>query len=137
MPVSMIFRKVLKSAGQRQFALKKIRCPTGSEGVAVAMREVEAYRRFKCESPFIHGCDVFLNLEIRHPNIIRILVDTPLELLVCHSCSFPVQDSAVVQDPEGEGKIVYLFLPLYKGCSTSRSFSLTYAPSPPERQPAR
>ncbi|TFK23606.1 other/NAK protein kinase [Coprinopsis marcescibilis] len=62
----------------RQFALKKIRCPTGSEGVKEVMREVEAYRRFK------------------HPNIIRIL------------------DSAVVQDPEGEGKIVYLFLPLYK-----------------------
>ncbi|RDB25751.1 Serine/threonine-protein kinase ENV7 [Hypsizygus marmoreus] len=62
----------------RQFALKKIRCPTGSEGVKVAMREVEAYRRFK------------------HPNIIRIL------------------DSAVVQDPEGDGKIVYLFLPLYR-----------------------
>ncbi|KAK1216236.1 Serine/threonine-protein kinase env7 [Marasmius sp. AFHP31] len=63
----------------RQFALKKIRCPTGSEGVKEAMREVEAYRRFK------------------HPNIIKIL------------------DSAVVQDPDGEGKIVYLFLPLYKG----------------------
>ncbi|OAX42189.1 protein kinase [Rhizopogon vinicolor AM-OR11-026] len=62
----------------RQFALKKIRCPTGSEGVKEAMREVEAYRRFK------------------HRNIIRIL------------------DSAVVQDPEGDGKIVYLFLPLYK-----------------------
>ncbi|KAM6504184.1 other/NAK protein kinase [Amanita muscaria] len=62
----------------RQFALKKIRCPTGSEGVKQALREVEAYRRFK------------------HPNIIRIL------------------DSAVVQDPDGEGKIVYLFLPLYK-----------------------
>jgi serine/threonine kinase 16 len=62
----------------REFALKKIRCPTGSEGVKEAMREVEAYRRFK------------------HPNIIRIL------------------DSAVVQDPEGEGKIVYLFLPLYQ-----------------------
>lgn len=62
----------------RQFALKKIRCPTGSEGVKEAMREVEAYRRFK------------------HPNIIRIL------------------DSAVVQDPDGEGKIVYLFLPLYQ-----------------------
>ncbi|KAG5638475.1 hypothetical protein H0H81_012407 [Sphagnurus paluster] len=62
----------------RQFALKKIRCPTGSEDVKVAMREVEAYRRFK------------------HPNIIRIL------------------DSAIVQDPEGDGKIVYLFLPLYK-----------------------
>ncbi|KAJ7168498.1 other/NAK protein kinase [Mycena filopes] len=62
----------------RQFALKKIRCPTGAEGVKEAMREVEAYRRFK------------------HPNIIRIL------------------DSAVVQDPDGDGKIVYLFLPLYK-----------------------
>ncbi|EIM91316.1 Pkinase-domain-containing protein [Stereum hirsutum FP-91666 SS1] len=63
---------------ERQFALKKIRCPTGSEGVKEAMREVEAYRRFK------------------HPNIIRIL------------------DSAVLQDPEGDGQIVYLFLPLYK-----------------------
>ncbi|KAF8813357.1 other/NAK protein kinase [Phlegmacium glaucopus] len=62
----------------RQFALKKIRCPTGAQGVKEAMREVEAYRRFK------------------HPNIIRIL------------------DSAVVQDPDGEGQIVYLFLPLYK-----------------------
>ncbi|KAF8573020.1 other/NAK protein kinase [Ramaria rubella] len=62
----------------RQFALKKIRCPTGSDAVKEAMREVEAYRRF------------------RHPNIIRIL------------------DSAVVQDRDGEGKIVYLFLPLYK-----------------------
>ncbi|KLO06099.1 Pkinase-domain-containing protein [Schizopora paradoxa] len=65
-------------ASGRQFALKKIRCPTGSEDVKEAMREVEAYRRF------------------RHPNIIRIL------------------DSAVVQDTDGEGKIVYLFLPLYK-----------------------
>jgi hypothetical protein len=26
----------------------------------------------------------------------------------------PTEDSAVVQDPDGEGKIVYLFLPLYK-----------------------
>ena len=25
-----------------------------------------------------------------------------------------LQDSAVVQDPSGEGQIVYLFLPLYK-----------------------
>ncbi|RPD61209.1 Pkinase-domain-containing protein [Lentinus tigrinus ALCF2SS1-7] len=62
----------------RQFALKKIRCPSGQEDVRQAMREVEAYRRFK------------------HPNIIRIL------------------DSAVVQDPNGDGQIVYLFLPLYK-----------------------
>lgn len=65
-------------ASGRQFALKKIRCPGGNEDVRQAMREVEAYRRFK------------------HPNIIRIL------------------DSAVVQDPSGDGQIVYLFLPLYK-----------------------
>ncbi|KZT52201.1 other/NAK protein kinase [Calocera cornea HHB12733] len=62
----------------RMFALKKIRCPTGAEGVREAMREIEAYRRF------------------RHPNIIRIL------------------DSAVVQDRDGDGQIVYLFLPYYK-----------------------
>lgn len=62
----------------REFALKKIRCPTGQEGVKEAMREVEAYRRF------------------RHPNIIRIM------------------DSAVMDDRDGEGKIVYLFLPYYR-----------------------
>ncbi|KAH8929291.1 Pkinase-domain-containing protein [Atractiella rhizophila] len=62
----------------RQFALKKIRCPLGSDSVKSAMKEVEAYRRF------------------RHPNIIRCL------------------DSCVVQDKEnGEGKIIYLFLPYY------------------------
>jgi 4-aminobutyrate aminotransferase-like enzyme len=33
---------------QKEFALKKIRCLTGAEGVEVAMREVAAYRRFKC-----------------------------------------------------------------------------------------
>ncbi|KAF8307335.1 Pkinase-domain-containing protein [Clavulina sp. PMI_390] len=62
----------------RELALKKIRCPTGSEGVKEAMREVEAYRRF------------------RHPNIIHIL------------------ESFVVQDPDGDGQIVYLLLPLYR-----------------------
>lgn len=62
----------------RQFALKKIRCPTGNEGVKEVMREIEAYRRFK------------------HRNIIRIF------------------DSAVEQDRDGEGKIVYLFLPFYQ-----------------------
>ncbi|KAG9104800.1 hypothetical protein FRC06_009270 [Ceratobasidium sp. 370] len=43
------------STSGRLFALKKIRCPTGEDGVREVMREVEAYRRF------------------RHPNIIRIL----------------------------------------------------------------
>ncbi|KAH8824288.1 Pkinase-domain-containing protein [Flagelloscypha sp. PMI_526] len=66
----------------REFALKKIGCPLGTESVNEAMREVEAYRRF------------------RHKNIIRIM------------------DSAVVQstDADGDegGKVVYLFLPVYK-----------------------
>jgi hypothetical protein len=39
---------MLTVVSQREFALKKIRCPTGSEDVRQAMREVEAYRRFKC-----------------------------------------------------------------------------------------
>ena len=36
-----------RAVTQRQFALKKIRCPSGQEDVRQAMREVEAYRRFK------------------------------------------------------------------------------------------
>lgn len=56
----------------RRYALKKILVTSGQEGVKAAMREVEAYRRFK------------------HPNIIKIL------------------DSAVVQDEDGQGKIIYL-----------------------------
>lgn len=56
----------------RLYALKKILVTSGNEGVKEAMREVEAYRRF------------------RHPNIIQIL------------------DSAVVQDDNGDGKIIYL-----------------------------
>ena len=36
------------SMHQKEFALKKIRCPTGTEGVEAVMNEVAAYRRFKC-----------------------------------------------------------------------------------------
>ncbi|PLW34436.1 hypothetical protein PCANC_05658 [Puccinia coronata f. sp. avenae] len=61
----------------RLFALKKIRCPLGSDSVNEAIKEVEAYKKF------------------RHPNIIRCL------------------DSCVVQDKDGDGKVVYLFLPYY------------------------
>jgi hypothetical protein len=39
------------------------------------------------------------------------------------------QDSAVVQDPEGEGQIVYLFLPLYKVCFGEQLFTLDQSPS--------
>ncbi|KAJ3505339.1 hypothetical protein NLJ89_g7472 [Agrocybe chaxingu] len=62
---------------QRQFALKKIRCPTGSQGVKEAMREVEAYRRFK------------------HPNIIRILrgnLQDAINANVVNGRHFPEQD---------------------------------------------
>lgn len=62
-----------ESSGRR-FALKQMRCYQ-SDTLKLAMKEIEAYRRF------------------RHPNIIRCL------------------DSCVVQDQEG--KVVYLFLPLY------------------------
>ncbi|GAA6025597.1 hypothetical protein JCM11491_004771 [Sporobolomyces phaffii] len=66
---------------KRLFALKKIRCPLGSDSVKTALKEVQAYKRF------------------RHPNIIRCL------------------DSCVVQDREGDGKIIYLFLPYYKNAT--------------------
>ncbi|GAA5946127.1 hypothetical protein JCM3765_000126 [Sporobolomyces pararoseus] len=66
---------------KRLFALKKIRCPLGSDSVKTALKEVEAYKRF------------------RHENIIRCL------------------DSCVVQDREGDGKIIYLFLPYYKNAT--------------------
>jgi serine/threonine kinase 16 len=40
---------------QKEFALKKIRCPTGTEGVNAVMNEVAAYRRFKCVAqPLVH-----------------------------------------------------------------------------------
>ncbi|KAH9819725.1 kinase-like domain-containing protein [Melampsora americana] len=64
-------------SSKRLFALKKIRCTLGNESVREALKEVEAYKRF------------------RHPNIIRCL------------------DSCVIQDKDGDGKIVYLFLPYY------------------------
>jgi serine/threonine kinase 16 len=38
---------ILIACIKREFALKKIFCPNGFEGVKQAMREVEAYRRFK------------------------------------------------------------------------------------------
>ena len=39
------------------------------------------------------------------------------------------QDSAVVQDPEGEGQVVYLFLPLYKVRFGGQLFALDQFPS--------
>ncbi|GAA5853877.1 hypothetical protein JCM5353_003719 [Sporobolomyces roseus] len=72
---------------KRLFALKKIRCPLGSDSVKTALKEVEAYKRF------------------RHPNIIRCL------------------DSCLVQDREGDGKIIYLFLPYYKNATVQHIIS--------------
>ena len=46
---------ICDTSSGRSYALKKILVTSGHEGVAEAMREVEAYRRF------------------RHPNIIKIL----------------------------------------------------------------
>jgi serine/threonine protein kinase len=59
---------------QKDFALKKIRCPTGTEGVELVMREVAAYRRFKCvRVPLIHIYHLSTPFG-RHPNIIRLYV---------------------------------------------------------------
>ena len=45
---------------QKEFALKKIRCPTGTEGVELVMNEVAAYRRFKCVSqPLVHTSQLY------------------------------------------------------------------------------
>ncbi|GAA5945916.1 hypothetical protein JCM10213_006179 [Rhodosporidiobolus nylandii] len=82
-------------ASGRLFALKKIRCPLGSDSVQAALKEVEAYKRF------------------RHPNIIRCL------------------DSVVVQDPEGDGKVIYLFLPYYKNGTVQNIISANHLTGDP------
>jgi serine/threonine kinase 16 len=46
---------ITDTSSGRRYALKKVLVTSGQEGVKMAMREVEAYRRFK------------------HPNIIKIL----------------------------------------------------------------
>ena len=53
-PHSYVYLAEDESSGRR-FALKKIRCPLGTESLHQAMEEVSAYRRF------------------RHPNLIRCL----------------------------------------------------------------
>ena len=55
---------VLTVVLQREFALKKIRCPTGSEDVRQAMREVETYRRFKCVGFYISHLSPAVLIEI-------------------------------------------------------------------------
>lgn len=54
MRLSYVYLAEDESSGRR-FALKKIRCPSGTETLHQAMEEVSAYRRF------------------RHPNLIRCL----------------------------------------------------------------
>ena len=79
------------------------------------MREIEAYRRFKY---------VMFTITILSSQLFAgILISSACWCLFppcrANKQSMPdhfSQDSAVVQDPEGEGKIVYLFLPLYKAC---------------------
>jgi serine/threonine protein kinase len=70
----MVSKRLTQSTlTQKEFALKKIRCPTGAEGVEAVMREVAAYRRFKyvfnsySTVPITHPY-------FRHPNIIRLYV---------------------------------------------------------------
>ncbi len=76
------------------------------------MREVEAYRRFKCASHFILSSTLIYQQTSQHHShpgklFISLLRDPFLGLR-------RAKDSAIVQDPEADGKIVYLFLPVYK-----------------------
>ena len=109
---------------QKEFALKKIRCPIGAEGVEEVMREVAAYRRFK----YVFRLHSLYQLHIR-------ISDTPTSsVYMCVGCIIVatrvdlLQDSAVLQDSDGESKIVYLFLPIYKArFSASRSTLSPYS----------
>src|SRR6266705_3508972 len=48
-----------------------------------------------------------------------------------------LQDSAVLQDSDGEGKIVYLFLPIYKACLFRTSFTSAFLTCVTARKPTR
>jgi len=104
------------ASAQKEFALKKIRCPTGADGVEVVMREVTAYRRFKCVLNIIVYYLLFIPC-FRHPNIIRLYVRETRFAGMQKLMLTILQDSAVLQDTDGEGKIAYLFLPIYKARS--------------------
>lgn len=105
---------VLTRIPQRQFALKKIRCPGGNEDVRQAMREVEAYRRFKCVVIFLVLTRTRLTLQNVDIQTSFAFSYVARPTLQSRCPDDYVQDSAVVQDPAGDGQVVYLFLPLYK-----------------------
>ncbi|KAI0303713.1 other/NAK protein kinase [Multifurca ochricompacta] len=96
----------------KEFALKKIRCPTGSEGVEEVMREVAAYRRFK------------------HSNIIRLYVWQNVYLfLPLYKARFPaslqrgnLQDVINTYSQTGERFSERHLLRLFKGtCEAVRA----------------
>lgn len=97
-------------ASGRLFALKKIRCPLGSDSVRAALKEVEGlsavlWIRFLAYLLLTLVDDIVAYKRFRHPNIIRCL------------------DSCVVQDPQEEGKVIYLFLPYYKNATVQHVIS--------------
>ncbi|KAK4700648.1 hypothetical protein P7C70_g5595, partial [Phenoliferia sp. Uapishka_3] len=95
----------------RLFALKKIRCPLGSDSVRTALKEVEgrAYEVTPERNKWLNSRMAAAYKRFRHPNIIRCL------------------DSCVVQDPQEDGKIIYLFLPYYKNATVQHVNGTRYA----------
>lgn len=84
-------------ASTRLFALKKIRCPLGSESVRSALKEVDGTSSYVAGRKLADHADGTAYKRFRHPNIIRCL------------------DSCVLQDKDDDGaKIIYLFLPFYQ-----------------------
>ena len=82
------------------------------------MREVEAYRRFKCVDFYIPHLPPAVLIRIwmivwaseYHSHSREQSSVTSPQTVALNS----FEDSAVVQDPDGEGKILYLFLPVFK-----------------------
>ena len=96
---------------QKEFALKKIRCPAGAEDVEAVMHEVAAYRRFKCVFSLLFTRASYMTM-FQAPQHYPIICVLSFCQRVCRLTL--LQDSAVLQDSDGDGKVVYLFLPLYQ-----------------------
>lgn len=112
------------------FALKKIRCPLGSESVKEALREVEGaffsgrVSSQSCTHPLLPHSSLHNNShsfpsQSVNENLPRPTLNLNLELEAYKRFRHPniirCLDSCVVQDvDDSEAKIVYVFLPYYE-----------------------
>ncbi|KAG8965371.1 hypothetical protein FRC00_004527 [Tulasnella sp. 408] len=78
----------------REFALKKIRCPTGQEGVKEAMREVEAYRRFRGNLQDIINSNSIHNSHLSEQDILTYFLGTCKGVSAMHNFRMAVPAAA-------------------------------------------